>query len=619
MKWIVLAVSILFFACLTAEECTACSTVLLKRDPVLLLGHNLDELTDFDGFVCINKRDVFKTGCTWEELRSSKDTFAPTLSWISVYGSVTFSSIGRDLPDAGINEAGLAIEEMSLATGAYPLYDIRPRIFQMQWIQYHLDSFRTVEEVIRSASLVVPHGWPWHFFVVDKVGNCATIEYLDGKLVVHTGKSMPITALCNGSYESELKGLSQYRGFGGRRRISPESRRVPRFVRAAQMLRDYEPQSSSSRIDYCFSILKNLSSELTRRSYVIDIKNGVIYFRTCSVPQIRHFRIDAFDFASNTPVRILDLNIKGTGDVTDRFEDYTPDANRRIAVSWVRHVQEMYPAAKEQERAAGGYALTQAERYARYSESSVARHDLTTRGSRYGLTPLYWAAYRGELDAVANQISDGADINERTDAGANALMAAAQTDRLAVVRHLIQEGVNLDATNDHGNDALITAIVFGRSEVAKALVEAGAAVDRRNIHGLTPVHWAAYQGDLEVVSLLLSKGADVEAKTEYGYTPLMAAAQAGRVPVVERLLDGGAEINALDRECACALFFAAANGCLDTARCLIDRGANVNVRTNRGLLPLDIAKRNEDQDMTKLLENAGIKGSSGLLEQWFGR
>jgi len=619
MNRITLVVSILLFACLAVDECTACSTILLKRDSVLLLGHNLDELTDFDGFVCVNKRDVFKIGCTWEELRSSKETFAPTLSWISLYGSVTFSSLGRDLPDAGINEAGLAIEEMSLAGGAYPLYDIRPKLFQMQWIQYHLDSFRTVNEVIRSASLVVPNGWPWHFFVADKNGNAATVEYIDGKLVVHTGQSMPITALCNSSYESELKELKRYRGFGGRRNISLKSRKVPRFVRAAKMLSDFEPGACSSPIDHCFGVLKNLGSELTRRSYVVDIRNGVVYFRTCSAPQVRHFRIDAFDFASNTPVQILDLNTSGIGDVTERFEHYTSDANRRIAKSWVRHVQEMYPDANEQDRTVGGHALTQIERYAQYAERAVARGDLATRRNHYGLTPLYWAAYRGDLDAVTFLISDGADMDGRIGDGSSALMAAAQTGQLAAVKHLIQKGANLDSTNDYGNDALITAIVFGHAEVAKTLIRAEATIDQKNVHGFTPLFWAASQGELEVVRLLLSQGADVEAKTAYGYTPLMAAAQAGRVRVVEHLLDRGAEINALDNDRACALFLAVANEHLDAARCLIDRGADVNIRHDGGLLPLDVAKKNKDEQMMKLLKNAGAKSSSRLLDWLFSR
>jgi len=177
MKCVAVWFSILASVGLAAGGGVDCSTVLLARGPALLLGHNLDEQTDFPGFVCVNKRDVFKVGCRWDELRSLAKEFSPALSWISSYGSVTFSGLGRDLPDAGINEAGLAIEEMSLAEGAYPLMDLRPALFQMQWIQYHLDNCRTVEEVIRSASLLVPNGWPWHFLVCDRNGSRAAIEY----------------------------------------------------------------------------------------------------------------------------------------------------------------------------------------------------------------------------------------------------------------------------------------------------------------------------------------------------------------------------------------------------------------------------------------------------------
>ena len=331
MKRIAVCSSILVWVSLSGGDGVACSTVLLARGPVLLLGHNLDERTDFPGFVCVNKRDVFKVGCRWDELRSPAKGFSPALSWISAYGSVTFSSLGRDLPDAGINEAGLAIEEMSLTDGAYPLMDPRPALFQMQWIQYHLDNCRTVEEVIRSASLVVPHGWPWHFFVCDRSGNRAAIEYIHERLVVHTGPSMPAAALCNDTYQSTLAELGRYQGFGGRRRLSLTDLNIPSFVRAAKMLSDYDPVSGPSAVDYCFSILQNLSSTLTRRSYVVDLRNRVIYFRTGAVPGIRHFRLEALDFGSATPVQVLDLNVRGTGDVTGRFEAYTLDANRRVS------------------------------------------------------------------------------------------------------------------------------------------------------------------------------------------------------------------------------------------------------------------------------------------------
>jgi len=427
MKRVAVWASILILVGLTGGKCTACSTILLARGPVLLLGHNLDEATDFPGFVCVNKRDVFKVGCRWDELRSPAKEFSPALSWISSYGSVTFSSLGRDLPDAGLNEAGLAIEEMSLAGGAYPVMDLRPALFQMQWIQYHLDNCRTVEEVIRSASRVVPHGWPWHFFVSDPNGNRATIEYIQGKLVMHTGPTMPVAVLCNSPYQAELDELKRYQGFGGRRRLSLTNPKIPRFARAAKMLSDFDPESHASAVDYCFGILKNLSSKLTRRSYVIDLRNRIIYFRTAAVPETRFFRLEALDFGPATPVQILDLGIRGAGDVTERFEPYTFEANRRIADGWVRHVQEMFPDAGETERLAGGYSLTQVDRYARYPETSLTRSELASSRNRYGLTALQWAALRGESDAAARLIAAGADVNARNRAGSTALMGAAQT------------------------------------------------------------------------------------------------------------------------------------------------------------------------------------------------
>jgi len=384
----------------------ACSTVLLKDGQLLLLGHNLDESVDFAGFVCVNKRDVFKVGSTWHDLRTYTERLPASLCWISRYGSVTWSSQGRDLPDAGINEAGLAIEEMSLGGHHYPFTVIRPRLFQMQWIQYHLDNFSSVEQVIKSAAFVLPDGWSWHFFVADRQGHCAILEYLHNKLVVHTGPNLPVTALCNAPYAEELTELKKYAGFGGRRKIDLKNRkRHPRFVRAAHMLRDYDPQVHGAAVEYVFAILENLSGPVTRRSYVVDIRNGTAYFRTGLDPRIRRFSLHALDFTSDTPPRILDLNVSDTGDVTGRFQDYTFAENRRIAESWVRHVGQMYPDATRKDAGEGGFAPEHIERYARYPEFSLAKGGLQGKENRHGLTPLHWAAYQGDSQAVRPCVS----------------------------------------------------------------------------------------------------------------------------------------------------------------------------------------------------------------------
>jgi hypothetical protein len=40
--------------------------------------------------------------------------------------------------------------------------------------------------------------------------------------------------------------------------------------------------------------------------------------------------MDAFDFSSGTPVKVLDINKGYTGDVSRRFIDYSPELNREF-------------------------------------------------------------------------------------------------------------------------------------------------------------------------------------------------------------------------------------------------------------------------------------------------
>jgi len=179
------------------------------------------------------------------------------------------------------------------------------------------------------------------------------------------------------------------------------------------MLNDFDPESGATPVDYCFSILQNLSSKLTRRSYVIDLRNRIIYLRTATVPEIRSVRLEAVDFGPMTPVQILDLNVRGAGDVTEGFEGYNFEANRRIAEGWVRHVQEMFPDAREAQRLAGGYSLTQVDRDARYPQTSLTRSELATGRNRYGLTALFFAVAGRHLRALQSLLKRGANVKAR--------------------------------------------------------------------------------------------------------------------------------------------------------------------------------------------------------------
>jgi choloylglycine hydrolase len=596
-----------------ASRTVACSTVMLKRDGILLTGHNLDESTDFEGFVCVNKRNYYKVGSTHGALKSYSKYLPYSFNWISKYGSITWSSQGRDLPDGGINEAGLVIEEMSLANHPYRPIGILPRLFQMQWIQYHLDTFSTVDQVIKSASIIIPDGWAWHFFVADKSGNCATLEYIDNQLVVHAGQSLPVTALCNSTYEEELTRLNHYKGFGGGKAIDLEDKSISRFVRAAYMLNAYKSQSHSSAVDYVFDILENLSSNLTRRSYVVDLINEVVYFRTDSHPQIRHFSLKSFDFSCDSPVQILNLNTPFSGDVTGKFQDYTPEANQKIAESWVNHVVEMHPDGTEQDRIEAGLTEEHIERYARYASLSLARSSLDTEENEYGLTELYWAAYKGDLQQVSELLANGANPNVRTGIETTPLMAAAQAGHLDIVQYLIDSGAGIDDADIRGNTPLIAAVVFGQSDVASYLIKAGSETNLTNKANCSALHYAAATGNLELVKLLLAEGADMEALFDLGWTALISAAFYGKVEVVNHLISEGADLTAVDKYGNTALLVALLLKHSNVAEELIRAGSNVLVQNSEGQSPWSLASEAGNKNVIRKLKEAGAKPPSKIL------
>jgi choloylglycine hydrolase len=283
----------------------------------------------------VNKRGVSKTaqlGPKWDKKQPA--------SWTSQYGSITFNQMGRGDPTGGMNETGLVIELMGLKTTRYPEPDSRPSIFAGQWIQYQLDNFSTVEEVIASDSQlrITPKVEPkLHVLVSDSIGNCAVIEFIDGKMVYYTKETMPVKALTNSRYARNIKfwekGELPYYDF---------ARSVHRFVSVANMLKNYDPKTSKPIVDYAFDILKNVAvggidgmqvqyyGITTQWSIVYDIKNLRIYFRTFANQKIRYINLKSFDFSCKTPVKVLDIQTDLSGNVTNNFIDYTQQVNRKL-------------------------------------------------------------------------------------------------------------------------------------------------------------------------------------------------------------------------------------------------------------------------------------------------
>jgi hypothetical protein len=99
---------------------------------------------------------------------------------------------------------------------------------------------------------------------------------------------------------------------------------------------------------------------------------------------------------------------------------------------------------------------------------------------------LWWAAQKGDIEAVKQHIAAGTDVNPK----------------------------------DSKETPLHKAAYWGRKEIAELLIAKGADVNAKEQDGYTPLHWAARNGHKEIAELLIAKGADVNAKADGGRTPL---------------------------------------------------------------------------------------------------
>lgn len=308
---------------LVVRPAQPCSTIYMANAGQPVCAKNYDWMVEV-GLVMVNKRDVVKFAMVPDR----------PATWKSKYGSVTFNQYGREFPMGGMNEAGLVVEQMWLDQTRYPDPDMRGALSVLQWVQYQLDTAATVAEVLASDTEVRINpvsGAKCHFLVGDRHGNCATVEFIDGKLVSHVGGSLPVTALTNNTYEESFSYLKQHVGFGGTRPVERTRNSLDRFVRAADMLRRCDSKRSGKAVDYAFEMLEQIvQGDFTKWSIVYDIAHRRIHFRTHAVAKRRFIELRKLDFSCQSPVTMLDMAAGLAGDVTGRFVEYAPERNSAL-------------------------------------------------------------------------------------------------------------------------------------------------------------------------------------------------------------------------------------------------------------------------------------------------
>ena len=284
----------------------ACSSFCLDNGDHCVFGTNQDNPVDA-AMLAVKRRQVVKTA--WEP-----STTGEYARWISRYGSVTFDYAGYQMVWAGMNEAGLMISTMALRKTQNPAPDSRPPLQSAFWMQYLLDSYSTVEEVLASDAQVRIKDTVDHYLVCDRTGDCAVIEFLDGEMVSHTGESLPIAALTNNAYQDSVKAWQQGR-------LTNES--LGRFATAADRVTSFEPTSAESAVEAAFDTLADVARHDNAWRIVFDPADLRIHFRTNRNPQIRTVDLGKLDFSCDTPILVQDIHADLSGDISDEFAPYS--------------------------------------------------------------------------------------------------------------------------------------------------------------------------------------------------------------------------------------------------------------------------------------------------------
>jgi choloylglycine hydrolase len=295
----------------------ACSSFCLDNGDHCVFGANQDNQIDA-GLLFVNKRHVLKTA--WDP--STSGEYA---RWISRYGSVTIVHAGYQMAWAGMNEAGLMISTMALGETQNPAPDERPPLASPFWAQYQLDNHSTVEEVIASDAQVRIADTVDHYLVCDRKGDCAIIEFLKGKMVYHTGESLPVKALTNSTYQQAIRAWQQGT-------LSDNS--LERFATAADRVKAFEPTSAESAIAYAFDTLAEVALDINAWRIVFDPANLRVHFRTNRNPEIRYVDFGKLDFSCRTPVMMLDVHADLSGDISNDLMPYSHKVSLKHTIAF---------------------------------------------------------------------------------------------------------------------------------------------------------------------------------------------------------------------------------------------------------------------------------------------
>jgi ankyrin repeat protein len=127
-----------------------------------------------------------------------------------------------------------------------------------------------------------------------------------------------------------------------------------------------------------------------------------------------------------------------------------------------------------------------------------------------------------------------------------------------------------------------------------------------DLEELAAIHWAAATSNIEITRFYLDEpiSENPNLARNNNFTPLHAASMHGHWEVVKLLIEKGADVNIqTDPQGYAPIHSASFGGHLETVKLLVRNNARIDLRNYRNELPIDTAKRQNQQHIIAFFES----------------
>lgn len=257
------------------------------------------------------------------------------LEWTARYGSVNVFSFGLDDCDDGLNEKGLSAAMQWLDGTKYPTGQSDRALSYNYVLQYFLDNYATVAEVVADVQTIKVYpvleelfggAFPQHFSFHDATGDSAVLEYDGtGALSVYRPTDIYNGVMTNEpTYPEQIANLEKYKPWTDPPALPGSMESLDRFVRGSYMLENMPvPSSQEDAIAYGWAFIQNITpwpdqtpDTKSLWTCVRDHINPAFYFRTLAEPRIRWVEFSDLDFTEGQSMKALRVEDPGEGDVS---------------------------------------------------------------------------------------------------------------------------------------------------------------------------------------------------------------------------------------------------------------------------------------------------------------